>query len=280
MTTVVFAVLTLAVMMALNFTYCWSMAWLGNRVGIAIDVVSVGLGKPIVRWQGARWPYQIGWIPLGGYTKFRGEVEAPQSIHNAGQSEVGFNTVPALYRRTIVLTGPLVVVVIGLGVLALPVAAEAPALIATTPEDAQVKPSGIGDLKVAPAPVTWDAQFRLFRDTAGNYVYRLLTFQSLEGWSGPVGGCITCGIVAEQSIWCWVSLLGVLGVLLGVMNLLPIPAMNGFHAIGALGAAITGRRAPENVQVAMQLVGVLFTIVIGVRCLALDAVWVWHLIVG
>lgn len=56
--------------------------YMARRVGMRVEVFSIGFGKPIFSWEkdGVRW--QIGWLPLGGYVKIAGtETEENQDPH-------------------------------------------------------------------------------------------------------------------------------------------------------------------------------------------------------
>lgn len=56
--------------------------WMARRVGMRVEVFSIGFGKPIFSWErdGVRW--QIGWLLLGGYVKIAG-------MENEGDTEKG-----------------------------------------------------------------------------------------------------------------------------------------------------------------------------------------------
>ncbi len=47
--------------------------WMARRVGMRVEVFSIGFGRPIFSWMhnGARW--QIGWLLFGGYVKIAGQ---------------------------------------------------------------------------------------------------------------------------------------------------------------------------------------------------------------
>jgi len=47
----------------------------GRLAGIGVEVFSINMGRPIFKftWRGVK--YQIGWIPLGGYCKFKGQSD-------------------------------------------------------------------------------------------------------------------------------------------------------------------------------------------------------------
>jgi regulator of sigma E protease len=84
------------------------------------------------------------------------------------------------------------------------------------------------------------------------------TFESmgkmLQGLISPknLSGPITIAQVAGSSVasgWVsWLSLLGLLSISLGALNLLPIPVLDGGHLLFYSIEALTGRPVPEKVQ--------------------------------
>lgn len=70
---------------------------------------------------------------------------------------------------------------------------------------------------------------------------------------GPVGIATMYG-----SVWNWQrfwSLTGILSLVLAMMNLLPIPALDGGHVVFTLWEMITGRPVSEKVLMVMQMIG-------------------------
>jgi regulator of sigma E protease len=52
--------------------------WVGRSFGAAVESFSIGFGKPIFEARdrrGTRW--RVNWLPLGGFVKFVGEMQAP-----------------------------------------------------------------------------------------------------------------------------------------------------------------------------------------------------------
>ena len=280
MTVAGYALLTFALYLLLTFVYHWSMAWLAHRWGIAVELVRVGFGKRLCGWQGRHWAYEVGVLLWGGFTKFKGEEQPAEADQEPPVAAGSFQTAAAGRRLGVALTGPAVLIAIGLVCLALPVEAGDTRLMATTPDKGRVKPSALGGLLIEDGRPSWSDQWHLVQDTTGEFLYRLVTFQSLEGWGVWFGGCVTAGAVAEQSTWSWVSLMGALALFLGVMNLVPVPGLNGFHAFAHSYAWLRGRELPEAVWAGGALIGMLFLMTVLLRCLALDAAWVWHLVVG
>lgn len=66
---VVFAVLGLSVLI---FAHELGHYFMARRVGMRVEVFSIGFGRPVASWErkGVKW--QIGWIPFGGYVKIAG----------------------------------------------------------------------------------------------------------------------------------------------------------------------------------------------------------------
>lgn len=90
--------------------------YLAGRVfGVKADAFAIGFGREVAGWtdkRGTRW--KIGWLPLGGYVKFAGDMNAvsqpsaewlalPPEERNAT-----FQAKPVWQRAIIVFAGPLV----------------------------------------------------------------------------------------------------------------------------------------------------------------------------
>ena len=81
--------------------------------GVGAETFSIGFGREILGWtdkQGTRW--KVGWLPLGGYVKFVGDMNpASQSAEADDVPEVdrerAFQYKPVWQRFLIVLAGPL-----------------------------------------------------------------------------------------------------------------------------------------------------------------------------
>jgi len=98
--------------------------------------------------------------------------------------------------------------------------------------------------------------------TLGAIKKMLVGLMSLDNLSGP----ITIAQVASQSISSGVesflSFLALLSVSLGVLNLLPIPVLDGGHILYCLMEAVRGKPVPESWQVIGLKIGVSFVIVL------------------
>ena len=104
------------------------------------------------------------------------------------------------------------------------------------------------------------AGLRFTGSTIGGYLrdLRLLVTPS-SGAYKSVGSFIAIGQVFP-SVWDWyqfVFLLGLFSIMLGVMNLLPIPALDGGHIVFTIYEIITGRKPSDRFMAAAQMVGMI-----------------------
>ena len=113
------------------------------------------------------------------------------------------------------------------------------------------------------------AGFRKTFSTIGGYIQdlKLVAMPSTEAYKS-VGSFIAIGQIFPAS-WDWysfLSILALLSIMLGVMNLLPIPALDGGHIVFTIYEMITGRKPSDNFLYAMQIIGMI--LVFGLMILA------------
>lgn len=102
------------------------------------------------------------------------------------------------------------------------------------------------------------AGLRLTRDTVSGYLKDLkLLFTPSSGAYKSVGSFIAIGQVFP-SAWDWyqfVYILALLSIMLGVMNLIPIPGLDGGHILFIIYEMISGRKPSERFLYVAQLIG-------------------------
>lgn len=79
--------------------------WMARRVGMRVEVFSIGFGKPIYSWErnGVKW--QIGWLLFGGYVKIAGvDLSSDKDPYTIPD---GFFGKPPLDRIKVAIMGPL-----------------------------------------------------------------------------------------------------------------------------------------------------------------------------
>ena len=113
------------------------------------------------------------------------------------------------------------------------------------------------------------AGFRKTFSTIGGYLkdLKLVVTPSTEAYKS-VGSFIAIGQIFP-STWDWhsfLSILALLSVMLGVMNLIPIPALDGGHILFTLYEMITGRKPSDKFLYVTQLIGMV--LLLGLMVLA------------
>ena len=109
------------------------------------------------------------------------------------------------------------------------------------------------------------AGVKLTFSTVGGYLQdlRLVATPRTEAYKS-VGSFIAIGQVfpAECDWYRFMTLLALLSIMLGVMNLLPIPALDGGHIVICLYEMITGRKPSDKFVLAAQMVGMVLLILL------------------
>lgn len=109
------------------------------------------------------------------------------------------------------------------------------------------------------------AGFKLTFSTIGGYLrdLKLVATPKTEAYKS-VGSFIAIGQVFP-STWDWyrfLHILALLSIMLGVMNLLPIPALDGGHIVFTLYEMITGRKPSDKFLEVAQVIGMLLLILL------------------
>lgn len=109
--------------------------------------------------------------------------------------------------------------------------------------------------------------------TIGDYIkdMKLVFTPSTEAYKS-VGSFIAIGQVFP-SAWNWyafLNILALLSVMLGVMNLLPIPALDGGHIVFILYEMLTGRKPSDKFLTVMQAIGMLLLLALMVLAFGND----------
>ena len=109
------------------------------------------------------------------------------------------------------------------------------------------------------------AGIRLTGETIGGYLDDLkMVATPSTGAYKSVGSFIAIGQVFPGT-WDWYQflyLLGLLSIMLGVMNLLPIPGLDGGHIIFTLYEMITGRKPSDKFLIVAQMIGMVLLLML------------------
>lgn len=271
-------------------------AWMALRLGVGVQSVSLGWGPTLYRCQGQGYQFRLALFPFYSETLFAtldrpvdeslpSESEAPVDQTMLSESETPVTFIPyerasAGARLKILASGLSVNVILGLLLIMAPIQFRAPALVAVPAEESQFDPCAVPGLAVTAEPTTWASQLGLLRDTAAEFMIRLVTFQSLEQWGGYFGFVVTAGVIGAHSGWAWFSAVGVVLLMLGLLDWLPINVGGGWHFICALYQYLFGQELAESIRMAITTLLFVATLVLLIRMYWIDLRWLWHAFVA
>ena len=87
-------------------------------------------------------------------------------------------------------------------------------------------------------------------------LYKIVTGKAPAEVSGPIGVAQMAGQVAEKGLLPLISFVAFLSINLGVINLLPLPALDGGHFVLLILEALRGKPLGSKVMTNIQMVGV------------------------
>ena len=99
-------------------------------------------------------------------------------------------------------------------------------------------------------------------------------FNPKTGGYKHVGGFISIGQMFPNN-WNWLafwSMTAMLSIILAIMNLLPIPALDGGHALIAIIEMITGKKVPLSVLMPLQIIGMVLLMTLVIYANGMDIV--------
>lgn len=96
--------------------------------------------------------------------------------------------------------------------------------------------------------------FEMSRDILSGILSWLFGKQKMDV-TGPVGIATMAGEAVKQGLWSFLSFLAVINLNLGILNLLPFPALDGGRLIFVLGEMLTGKKFPDRWEYYVHLAG-------------------------
>ncbi|MDL2263646.1 RIP metalloprotease RseP [Synergistaceae bacterium OttesenSCG-928-I11] len=86
-------------------------------------------------------------------------------------------------------------------------------------------------------------------------LWQMLTGRLQADVAGPVGIAVMAGDAARQGFWTFITFLAVINLNLGLLNLLPLPALDGGRLVFLFGEMLSGRKFPEKWENRIHIVG-------------------------
>ena len=219
---------------------------MARLTGLRVEVFSIGLGPEIVGRTdrgGTRW--KLGLVPLGGYIRMFGEQSGPRhagipaAVANGAPGPLLFEQ-PSLGRRAAVAAaGPAANFALSFVVLAV--------LLLVVGRPSSVEAS----LPEAALWLIWRAIELTWGLTAETLqaLWQLATgVNAGQDFIGPIRFAQVSGEVAHQGFLMSLGLVAIISANLAVMNLLPIPSLDGGHLLFYLAEALRGRPVAAQAQ--------------------------------
>jgi regulator of sigma E protease len=104
-------------------------------------------------------------------------------------------------------------------------------------------------------------------------IYDLLTGRyTFEAVSGPVGISQTIGEAAQRGFSTVLYITALISINLGVMNLLPLPALDGGRTLTTLAEIVTRKRMPKKVEAAINGAGLILLLALSAVVLVKDVI--------
>jgi regulator of sigma E protease len=105
-------------------------------------------------------------------------------------------------------------------------------------------------------------------------LWRMLTGRvSIKNVSGPIGIATFAGLSALGGPLRFIEFLALISISLGILNLMPIPILDGGQVVYQLAERIAGRPLPERVQALGQQVGIVLLILLMSLAFYNDIAW-------
>ena len=110
------------------------------------------------------------------------------------------------------------------------------------------------------------------------FLWRMVTGRvSIKNVSGPLGIANYAGISAVEGWAAYLEFLALISVSLGILNLLPVPILDGGQVVYQLVEGIIRRPVPERVQILGQQVGIVLLLLLMSLAFYNDIAFAWQL---
>lgn len=190
---------------------------------VKVNEFSIGFGPMLLKKQGKETLYSLRAIPLGGYVNMEGESEL-------SDIEGSFSNAKLWKRIAIVSAGALVNIIFGIIVFFILASILQKNIFYGLQSTGNFLSSIFEGLKL------------LFSGNVG-----------INDMVGPVG--LSSVVSSTQGIGEFVYILAVISLSLGITNLLPIPALDGFKIILLIIEGIRKKPIKEDLELKLQLLG-------------------------
>ncbi|AOZ54601.1 membrane-associated zinc metalloprotease [Ketogulonicigenium vulgare] len=137
----------------------------------------------------------------------------------------------------------------------------------TLPYTFQTEPMGVLPAIARAGDTVWYLVTRTL-EALGSMITGVISAE--DNLQGMVGMAQSTGMVVEQGLLEYAAWIALLSASIGLLNLLPVPMLDGGHLVFYLWEAVTRRRVPDRVAWALMLIGLAMVITLMVFALSLD----------
>jgi len=256
----------------------WGHFTAAKKLGIKVEEFGFGMGKRLWEIKRGETTFTINAIPFGGFVKMLGEEEVSKDPRS-------FSAQKLWKRMTVTLAGVIMNYILAIFLLTILFIKGTTPIILSEPELQKAIEKGIivlsepdenGKRKVIemkdikkPAPeaflfaITESARIsKAIVKKAGEIPLEFIKNKKMpEGLTGPLGIAELTHKIVPEGIFPILKLLALLSLSLAIMNLLPIPALDGGRFLFQMIEFITFRRPPEKWENAIHAIG--FFLLIG-----------------
>lgn len=218
------AIVFLMVLSFLVFIHEWGHFIAAKKSGVKVEEFAIGLGAKIWSKQVGETLYRLNWLPFGGYVKMLGEEENAEDPR-------AFNKASLLKRMWITLNG--IIVNLIFTILAFTLLFSIGKMVSVEVDGADFKPvpqtqsMSVGQSFLEAIDQTWIISKLSIQKLAELPQDIINKGKIPDSVSGPVGIAQVTHYVIPNGFWAILRFAAVISLSLGVMNLLPIPALDG-----------------------------------------------------
>jgi membrane-associated protease RseP (regulator of RpoE activity) len=240
----------LAVMAVLVFVHEFGHYFIARYNGIRVEIFSLGFGPELFGWSdstGTRW--RVSAIPLGGYVKLFGGADGASTPGaslegmSAAERAVAFHHKSLGQRAAVAVAGPASNFLFGILVIAVLLCIVGP----PANQDGGASAAGFYNpinILANALTVTW----QLTASTASGIWEMIVGARSAQELLGPIRAAELSGGVAHVGLLPIILLAAMFSVNFGVVNLLPIPILDGGHLVFYALEAIRGKPLSHAAQ--------------------------------
>jgi regulator of sigma E protease len=205
-----------------------------KAVGIRVEEFALGMGPRIFSFERGGTVYSLRPIPIGGFCRMEGEDEDSEDPH-------AFNNRPLAARILVLLSGSLMNVLLAILVLWIFVFV----LLSDHSFGAFFKSFAVGVRAIG-------SMSKMMYEVIG----QLVTGQAgLDQLTGPVGIVKVVGDSASRGFSSVMELMALISLNLGIVNLLPFPALDGGRILFQIIRKITGKAISDTVEARIHIAG-------------------------